>query len=98
MSLDRSAPAVRVGVLGPLALHVDGEPVEVPGLQRRALLAVLALAEGRVLPVGRIIDALWSEELPENASTPCWRPGWTPGTGLDPGPGPAGGAGQQPLC
>ena len=39
-------PAVRVDVLGPLRLLVDGRPVEVRGPKRRALLALLALAEG----------------------------------------------------
>ncbi|MDQ4092137.1 MAG: hypothetical protein M3143_01575 [Actinomycetota bacterium] len=36
--------AVRVDVLGPLRLVVDGEAVEVRGPKRRAVLALLAVA------------------------------------------------------
>lgn len=35
-------PALRVDLLGPLRLVVDGQPVDVPGPKRRALLALLA--------------------------------------------------------
>lgn len=67
MDDDRSALAVRVDVLGPLALHVEGEPVDVPGHRRRALLALLALAGGRVVSAGRLVDDLWPEDPPANA-------------------------------
>ncbi|GAA4364657.1 BTAD domain-containing putative transcriptional regulator [Nocardioides caricicola] len=56
-----------VDLLGPLALRVDGAPVAVPGRQRRVLLALLALAGGRPVGVGRLIDALWEDAPPENA-------------------------------
>lgn len=56
--------SVRVEVLGPLRLVVDGEPVDVPGPKRRAVLALLALAEGRTVTVGRLLDALWPAEVP----------------------------------
>jgi predicted ATPase/DNA-binding SARP family transcriptional activator len=67
MTVDRTALAVRVDVLGPLALHVEGAPVTVPGLRRRALLAVLALSGGRTVGMERLVDALWPEEPPDNA-------------------------------
>jgi predicted ATPase/DNA-binding SARP family transcriptional activator len=51
--------ALRVEVLGPLRVVVDGTPVEVPGPKRRAVLALLALAEGRTVSVDRLVDALW---------------------------------------
>ena len=44
---DRSRLPLAVGVLGPLSLHVDGADVVVPGVRRRALLALLALAGRR---------------------------------------------------
>ena len=50
---------LRVGVLGPLRLAVDGAPVEVRGAKRRAVLALLAIAEGRIVTVDRLVDALW---------------------------------------
>jgi predicted ATPase/DNA-binding SARP family transcriptional activator len=58
--------AVRVELLGPLRLTVDGTPVDVPGPKRRAVLAVLAAAEGRVVPADHLLDALWPAEPPES--------------------------------
>ena len=68
MSLDRTDLALRVDVLGPVALRVNGRDVEVPGSQRRALLALLALEGGRVVGAERLVEALWPEEPPENAA------------------------------
>ena len=65
MRAGQAAP-VRVEVLGPLRLVVDGDPVEVPGPKRRAVLAILALAESRPVPVDHLLAALWSAELPES--------------------------------
>ena len=56
-----------VAVLGPLELRVDGAAVEVPGSKRRAVLALLALAGGRVVSADALIDAVWSEEPPDTA-------------------------------
>jgi DNA-binding SARP family transcriptional activator len=58
---------VRVELLGPLRLAVDGAAVEVPGPKRRAVLALLALAEGRTVPVADLVDALWPSEMPHAA-------------------------------
>ncbi|MBX6390295.1 MAG: winged helix-turn-helix domain-containing protein [Frankia sp.] len=58
------APA-RVELLGPLRLVVDGRDVDVRGPKRRAALALLALAEGRIVPVDRLVDALWPAEAPQ---------------------------------
>ncbi|MGW8952607.1 BTAD domain-containing putative transcriptional regulator [Streptomyces sp. NPDC055709] len=58
--------SVRAEVLGPLRLLVDGAPVDVPGTKRRAVLALLALAEGRIVTVDRLLDALWPSEVPES--------------------------------
>ena len=38
-----------------------------PGPKRRAVLALLALAEGRPVPVDRLVDALWPTEMPDSA-------------------------------
>ena len=61
------APQVRLGLLGPLRLVIDGVPVEVRGPKRRAILALLASAEGRTVPVDHLVDALWPSEPPESA-------------------------------
>ncbi len=68
MSLDRTDLALCVDVLGPLALRVHGSDVEVPGSQRRALLAILALEGGRVVGAERLVESLWPEGPPENAA------------------------------
>jgi predicted ATPase/DNA-binding SARP family transcriptional activator len=62
-----SSPALaRVEVLGPLRLLVDGEAVEVTGPMRRAVLALLALAEGRTVTVDQLVDALWPAAVPQS--------------------------------
>lgn len=58
---------VRVEVLGPLRLIVDGAEVTVPGPKRRGLLALLATADGRAVPVDDLLDALWPSDLPASA-------------------------------
>jgi DNA-binding SARP family transcriptional activator len=59
---------VRVRVLGPLTLSVAGKDVPVPGVRRRALLATLALARGRVVGVDRLVDTLWPDDPPGDAA------------------------------
>ncbi|MGR6964605.1 BTAD domain-containing putative transcriptional regulator [Geodermatophilus sp. URMC 61] len=66
MSDDQAAARVRVEVLGPLQLVVDGAVVDVRGPKRRAVLVLLALAEGRTVPVDTLVDALWPAEVPES--------------------------------
>jgi predicted ATPase/DNA-binding SARP family transcriptional activator len=61
-----AAVTVIVEVLGPLRLVVDGATVDVPGPKRRAVLALLALAEGRVVTVDHLLNALWPSEVPES--------------------------------
>ncbi|MFR9805237.1 BTAD domain-containing putative transcriptional regulator [Pseudonocardia sp. RS010] len=55
---------VAIDVLGPLRLTVDGRPVAVPGHKRRAVLALLALAEGRAVTVDDLVDGLWPDDPP----------------------------------
>jgi DNA-binding SARP family transcriptional activator len=66
MSDDQETARIRVEVLGPLRLVVDGGVVDVRGPKRRAVLALLALAEGRTVPVDTLVDALWPSEVPES--------------------------------
>ncbi|KZF12413.1 transcriptional regulator [Rhodococcus sp. EPR-157] len=56
--------AVRIELLGPLRLLVEGETIDVPGPKRRAVLALLAFAAGEAVPVSRLVDALWPSEAP----------------------------------
>ncbi len=54
-----------VHLLGGLeVLDDDGHAVVVAGPKLRALLAILALQTGRVVPTDQIVDALWGEDPP----------------------------------
>src|SRR5688500_382876 len=66
MSVGHAPARARVEVLGPLRLAVDSRSVDVRGPKRRAVLALLALAEGRTVPVDALVDALWPSEVPES--------------------------------
>ena len=68
MDPEHRSTAVWVGVLGPLALRVAGAEVRVPGTQRRALLATLSMARGRVVGVDRLVDTLWPDGPPDDAA------------------------------
>ncbi len=56
-------------MLGPLEVHADsGDVLEVGGARLRALLILLALDPGRVVTSGRLIDALWEDQVPAGAT------------------------------
>ena len=60
---------MRFGVLGPLAVWTNaGEPLTVPGLKVRALLADLLVHAGQPVSVDRLIDDLWGERPPADAA------------------------------
>jgi DNA-binding SARP family transcriptional activator/predicted ATPase len=54
-------------ILGPFEAAGEAGPVELAGGKQRAVLAVLLLHAGRVVPMDRLVDDLWGEELPETA-------------------------------
>jgi predicted ATPase/DNA-binding SARP family transcriptional activator len=56
---------MRFGILG--TTLVDGRPAPVAGPRLRALLAMLLLDAGRVVPVERLIDGLYGEQPPAGA-------------------------------
>lgn len=53
---------VRISVLGPMVVSVDGVPVEVDPRRQRAVLARLVLAAGRVVSTDRLVEDLWDAE------------------------------------
>ena len=55
---------MRVGLLGPLEISRDGQPVVVGGGRLRALLARLALDAGRPVTTGALVEAVWEDDLP----------------------------------
>ncbi|WP_433801697.1 BTAD domain-containing putative transcriptional regulator [Actinomycetospora sp. CA-084318] len=58
---------LEVRLLGALTATLDGRPVDLGSAQRRALVARLAVAEGEVVPVDRLVDDLWDGEPPPRA-------------------------------
>ncbi len=62
----RTDVRLRIDLLGPLRLTVDGDPVHVPGPRRRAVLALLAMASGRVVTTDELLDAVWPGEPPDS--------------------------------
>jgi len=62
-----AAARAQFGLLGPLSVSSDGEPIALGGQKRRALLAVLLLEANQVVSGDRLIDALWGEDPPETA-------------------------------
>lgn len=54
-------------LLGPVEAWWDGVPVRLGGPKPRALLAVLLLRAGQVVPADALVDAIWGEEPPDTA-------------------------------
>ena len=59
--------AVRVQLVGALAVFRDGSGAEssVGSRKARVLLALLAAHRGAHVPLGQIVDALWCEQPPQ---------------------------------
>ena len=56
--------SVRVTVLRPFEVVVDGEPVEVPGRTARAMLTALTLEPGRPVAMSDLVTRIWGERPP----------------------------------
>ena len=62
------APApsgIRVDVLGPVTVTVDGAQRPLTARRQRAVLACLALHPGEALSADRLLEEIWGDELPE---------------------------------
>ncbi len=59
---------MQVRLLGPLDVMADGEPRQVGGLRRGAVLAVLALNGGEVVSTDHLLDAVWADAAPPTAA------------------------------
>ena len=55
-------------MLGPLEARRDGQSIELRGSKRRAVLAILVLHANEVVRTDRLIEELWAENPPANAS------------------------------
>src|SRR5436309_11983850 len=58
---------MRFGLLGPIAVWVDGRSIRVGGPRERRLLAMLLLYPNTVLPLHRLVAALWGQDAPATA-------------------------------
>jgi DNA-binding SARP family transcriptional activator len=59
---------VRYRLLGPLRVTRGDVAVDIGPPKQRAVLAVLLLAQGRVVSVDRLIDAVWGDDVPGSAT------------------------------
>ncbi|MFE3256576.1 BTAD domain-containing putative transcriptional regulator [Nocardia sp. NPDC059091] len=65
----RQNSAVQIGMLGPLEVRMgDGGSVEVQGTRLRGLVIALGLEPGRVVSKTRLVDWIWGEQPPSDAT------------------------------
>ena len=53
---------LKVRVLGPLEVLIDGVPVRLGGPKQRAVFALLAAEVGKPVSVDTLIDGVWGDE------------------------------------
>ncbi|MET7419149.1 BTAD domain-containing putative transcriptional regulator [Dactylosporangium sp. NPDC005555] len=58
----------RFEILGPARAWAGERPLDLGPAKQRAVLGVLLLQPGRPVPTAQIIDAVWPQDLPENAT------------------------------
>ncbi|GIE85335.1 BTAD domain-containing putative transcriptional regulator [Actinoplanes regularis] len=65
---------MRIGLLGAFEVRADdGVPLDVPGARLRGLLVGLALEAGHVVPKGTLVDWIWGEQPPADATNALHR-------------------------
>ncbi|MDI6102750.1 BTAD domain-containing putative transcriptional regulator [Actinoplanes sp. NEAU-A12] len=65
---------MQIGMLGSFEVRTDdGTPVDVPGARLRALLIALALDPGRVAGKATLVDWIWGEQPPADATNALHR-------------------------
>jgi DNA-binding SARP family transcriptional activator len=60
---------IKIDVLGAMEVRAGGRVVHLGGPKQRALLAVLVVRHGRVVPVDQLVDVLWGGSPPATAIT-----------------------------
>lgn len=56
-----------IRLLGPVEVTASSGPVSVGGPKARAVLAMLAMVNGRSVSIDHLVDGVWGEAAPENA-------------------------------
>ncbi|MGW1376981.1 BTAD domain-containing putative transcriptional regulator [Streptomyces sp. NPDC002446] len=65
---------MQIGMLGPLEVRADdGGSADVPGARLRGLLVALALKPGHVVPKASLVDWIWGEHPPADATNALQR-------------------------
>ncbi|MGW6269150.1 BTAD domain-containing putative transcriptional regulator [Streptomyces sp. NPDC055060] len=65
---------MQIGMLGPFEVRTDqGDLVDVPGARLRGLLVALALKAGHAVPKASLVDWIWGEHPPADASNALQR-------------------------
>ncbi|MEV0316872.1 BTAD domain-containing putative transcriptional regulator [Streptomyces sp. NPDC050658] len=65
---------MQIGILGPFEVRTDdGVPAEVPGARLRGLLVALALRPGHAVPKAALVDWIWGEQPPVDATNALQR-------------------------
>jgi predicted ATPase/DNA-binding SARP family transcriptional activator len=62
------SPVVEFGILGPVQAVRDGRVLGLGGPKPRAVLALLLVAAGRVVPAERLVEELWGGSAPPGAA------------------------------
>ncbi|SDD68967.1 DNA-binding transcriptional activator of the SARP family [Glycomyces harbinensis] len=62
-----SGPRLSIGVLGPLEVRLDGEPLGPLSSRLRSVVAALAMSAGTTVSTERLAAIVWDERLPDNA-------------------------------
>jgi len=65
---ETAGSGLRFAVLGAFRVELDGLEVDLSARLQRALLAILVVEAGHVVPVDRLIDLLWRDEPPGAAT------------------------------
>lgn len=60
--------SVELGVLGPLQVRQGGASVVIPGAKPRAILTMLGLHGGSVVPADTLVELLWGQDPPRTAA------------------------------
>ncbi len=60
------AQHLRIGLLGPVTASDGGVPLDLGGPRQRAVLVVLVVARGEVVPVESLVQDVWGDTPPED--------------------------------
>ncbi|GAB3038742.1 hypothetical protein GCM10011376_34030 [Nocardioides flavus (ex Wang et al. 2016)] len=61
-------PDLELHVLGELTATRDGVAVDLGGRRQRAVLAALAMQRGQVVPADHLVECVWGDHPPANAT------------------------------